>query len=416
MSIEQRVIPYTTNGSILLFHDNKYTAQSLYAYLPTAPRYFKGKRIYFQYITLMTFETFLIIVTVFYLFQVGIFLVGLRRNCDYVSSASKLTFSVVIAARNEEANLATCLESVSNQTYPISQYEIIVINDGSTDGTEAICMDFIQRYSNIKLVHTQDNANLRGKANALAQGIDTAKGDIILITDADCTVQPTWVEQTALRYNNEVGLIGGFTLQKASTPFEGMQSLDWAFILGMAAATAGFNHPLGSIGNNLSFRKSAYDQIGGYRKLKFSVTEDYTIVQAIVGSHKWKYLYPLDPKHLVVSKPCPDFITLLRQKHRWGKGGLDMKLAGLIIMVIGFLMHLSPFVMLYWSGVVQAATAFMLKFMADYIFLYHLLRRLDRTNELRWFYWFEIYFIIYVLVLPFLVFFGGKVKWKGREF
>ena len=93
-----------------------------------------------------------------------------------------------------------------------------------------------------------------------------------------------------------------------------------------------------------------------------------------------------------------------------------MKLAGLVIMVIGFLMHLSPFVMLYWGGVVQAATAFMLKFIADYIFLYQLLKRLDRTDELRWFYWFELYFIIYVIILPFLVFFGGKVNWKGREF
>jgi len=265
-------------------------------------------------------------------------------------------------------------------------------------------------------VSVQEDAHLRGKANALAQGIDKAKGEIILITDADCTVLPTWVEQTAIRYNNEVGLVGGFTLQKAVTPFEGMQSLDWAFILGMAAATAGFKHPLGSIGNNLSFRKSAYDQIGGYRKLKFSVTEDYTVVQAIVGSQKWQYRYPLDPKHLVESKPCPNFLTLLRQKHRWGTGGLDMKPAGFAIMVIGFFMNFSPFIMLYWGGVVQAATALMIKFIADYIFLHKILKQLDRTDELRWFYCFELYFIIYVMFLPFLVFFGGKVKWKGRAF
>jgi len=364
----------------------------------------------------MTFETFLLIVTSLYLCQAGLFLLGLRRNRDYILDSSDLFVSVIIAARNEETNLPNCLESAANQTYPTSQYEIIVVNDGSTDGTEAICQNFIQRYPHIKLVRVQEDAYLRGKANALAQGIDGAKGEIILITDADCTVLPTWVEQTVKRYTNEVGLIGGFTLQKAATPFEGMQSLDWVFILGMAAATAGFKHPLGSIGNNLSFRKSAYDQIGGYRKLKFSVTEDYTVVQAIVGSQKWQYRYPLDPKHLVESKPCPNFLTLLRQKHRWGKGGLDMKPAGLAIMIVGFFMHLSPFIMLYWGGVVQAAVAFMIKFIADYIFLYKILERLDRTDELRWFYWFELYFIIYVLILPFLVFFGGKVKWKGREF
>jgi 1,2-diacylglycerol 3-beta-glucosyltransferase len=364
----------------------------------------------------MTFQIFLLIVTMLYLCQAGIFLIGLKRNRDKLQNSPNLSVSVIIAARNEEENLQECLESVANQTYPISLYEIIVINDGSTDGTEAICNDFIKRYPNIKSIQVKEDTIIRGKANALAQGIEAASGEIILITDADCTVPKTWVEQTVNRYDPEVGLIGGFTLQKATTPFGGMQSLDWTFILGMAAATAGLGHPLGSIGNNLSFRRSAYDQVGGYRKLKFSVTEDYTVVQAIVGSKRWKYLYPIDLKHLVESKSCQNFQSLIRQKHRWGKGGLDMKPAGLAIMVIGFLMHLSPFIMLYWGGVLQAAIALMIKFIADYIFLYQILSRVDRKEDLRWFYWFEIYFLIYVLLLPFLVFFGGKVKWKGREF
>ena len=184
----------------------------------------------------------------------------------------------------------------------------------------------------------------------------------------------------------------------------------------MAASTAAIGRPLGSIGNNLSFRKSAYEEVGGYRKLKFSVTEDYTIVQAIVKTKRWKYRYPIDEKNLVVSMPCSDWQTLIRQKHRWGKGGLDMKIEGFIIMLISFLMQTAPFVMLYWGGVVQAATAFMLKFIADYIFLFQILKRLNRTEELKWFYWFELYYLGEVVFLPLLVFFGGKVKWKGRTF
>jgi 1,2-diacylglycerol 3-beta-glucosyltransferase len=364
----------------------------------------------------MTFEIFLLIVTLLYLCQAVIFILGIRRNRDNPNDSSSSSVSVIIAARNEEINISACLKSISKQTYPLSQYEIIIANDGSIDNTENICKEFAHRFTNIKLINVNADSYLRGKANALAQGIEAATGEIILITDADCTVQSTWIEQTVERYGKDIGLIGGFTLQKASKPFEGMQSLDWTFILGMASAAAGFKNPLGSIGNNLSFRKSAYDEIGGYRKMKFSVTEDYTIVQAIVRSKKWKYIYPIDPKHLVESKPCQDLKTLVQQKHRWGKGGLDMKIAGLLIMVIGFMMHASPFIMLYWNGVVQAATALMLKFTVDYIFLYYVLKRLDRIDELRWFYWFELYFIIYVLALPFLVFFGGKVKWKGREF
>jgi 1,2-diacylglycerol 3-beta-glucosyltransferase len=364
----------------------------------------------------MNVEIFLLIVTILYLCEAGVFLYGLKRAPDRSNAAGDPSISVVIAARNEELNLAGCLESLARQTYDASRFEIIVVDDGSTDDTAAVCGRFASHNPSVKLIRAHEDAHLGGKANALAQGIDAATGEIILITDADCLVPPAWIERTAQRYADDVGLIGGVTLQSASNAFEGMQSLDWAFILGTAAASAGLGNPLGSIGNNLSFRKAAYDQIGGYRKIKFSVTEDYTVVQAIIATKKWRYLYPLDPKHLVVSKPCPDFSSLIRQKHRWGKGGLDMKFSGFVIMTIGFLTHIAPFMALYWGELALASLSLALKFSADYVFLYRLLKRLDRTEELRWFIWFEIYFLLYVVALPFLVFFGGKVKWKGREF
>ena len=110
---------------------------------------------------------------------------------------------------------------------------------GQLTALKRFAANVLNDITNIKIIQAKDDAVIYGKANALAQGIEAAKGEIILITDADCTVPRTWVEQTANRYDSDVGLIGGFTLQKATTPFEGMQSLDWTFILGMAAATAG---------------------------------------------------------------------------------------------------------------------------------------------------------------------------------
>ena len=364
----------------------------------------------------MTFEIFLYIVIALYCIQIAIFIAGLNRRSSNKESTNKPFVSIIIAARNEELNLPICLDSAIKQTYPTSLFEIIIVNDHSSDKTEMICNEYSSKYSFVRYINTSPDEVLRGKANALAQGIDHAKGEVILITDADCVVPETWVEYTAMQFSSDIDLLGGFTLQKATSPFTGMQSLDWAYILGMAASSANLGYPLGSIGNNLAFRKTAYENVGGYRKLKFSVTEDYTVVQAIVCRKKSNYVYPVDSLHLVESKPCADWLTLLRQKHRWGKGGLDMKLGGLFIMVIGFLMHTAPFIMLYWNGVITASVVLMIKFIADYSYLYQILRRLNRVDELRWFYWFELYFIFYVVALPFLVFFGGKVNWKGRQF
>jgi cellulose synthase/poly-beta-1,6-N-acetylglucosamine synthase-like glycosyltransferase len=363
----------------------------------------------------MNFELFLILVTIAYILLVIVFILGIRKPRDNNSNAKPFV-SVVIAARNEETNLPACLDSVLHQTYPSDLFEVIVINDNSTDNTVEICTAYMKEHANLHFTHATENTKIRGKANALACGIDIAVGEVILITDADCRVPPTWIEHTARRYTPDVGLIGGVTLPRNKDIFTGIQALDWAFTLAMAASTAALGHQHGSIGNNLSFRKKAYDEVGGYRNLKFSVTEDYTIVQAIINSKKWNYLYPIDPLVLVVTEPCTNFKALLRQKHRWGKGALDMKPTGFLIFVIGLLMHISPFIVLYWGKVVLAATTLMCKFTMDYIFLYKFLKKIEKTDLLRWFYYFEFYFIFYVIFLPLLVFFGGKVKWKERTY
>lgn len=363
----------------------------------------------------MTIELIVLIVSIPYVLLVSLFIVGLRKPRDNNGTARPFV-SVIIAARNEEESLPHCLDTVLNQTYPESLYEVIVVNDHSTDSTEEICKDYAAKYQNFTYTNAQEQSTARGKANALACGIEKAKGEVILITDADCRVPSTWIEHTARRFEPHVGLSGGVTLPESSNWFTGVQTLDWAYTLGMAASTAALGNQHGSIGNNLAFRKIAYENTGGYRKLKFSVTEDYTLVQAILTTKQWEYVYPIDPNVLVTTKPCHTFKALLHQKHRWGKGALDMKFTGFLIFAVGFLMHATILSLVFMSQAIAAVTMFFIKLTMDYIFLYTFLNKLNQTNELRWFYYFEIYFLLYVLILPFLVFFGGKVKWKEREF
>ena len=363
----------------------------------------------------MTFATFLIVVMACYAAQGALMLLGLARLRDRRFDVSP-SVSVVVAARNEEENIGACLSTVLDQTYPSELFEVLVVDDDSTDRTRTIAAAFQSSHPNLRIVDAPTGEELRGKPNALAAGIDACRGEVVMITDADCTVPRTWIAGTARRYGTDVGLVGGVTLQKSADPFSGMQSLDWAFILGLASSSAAIGYPLGSIGNNLSFRKAAYEDAGGYRKLKFSVTEDYAVVQAIIRTGRWRYAYPVDPELLVTSQACPDIRTLLRQKHRWGKGGLDMKLGGLLIMVIGFLIHTAPFIMLYWHDFLLSIEAIIVKIVIDYIFLHTFLKKLNKLEELKYFYWFELYFSLYVVALPFLVLFGGKVRWKGRTF
>jgi 1,2-diacylglycerol 3-beta-glucosyltransferase len=351
-----------------------------------------------------------------YLVQLVVVILAIRRPRDEIDLSARPFITVVIAARDEEVHLPACLESALNQTYDRQSFEVMVVNDHSSDRTEAICQAFAARFAHFTYLNAREDAQLRGKTNALDQGIGAARGEIILITDADCTVPPTWVEWTAKRYVSSVGIVGGLTLQKSETWFEGMQSLDWAYLLGLAGATMSLRIPLSTIGNNLSFRKSAYEDVGGYRKIPFSVTEDFMLFKAIVQSKKWDYVCPVDPRVLVISQPCSGWRELIRQKHRWGTGGLDMNFRGLSIGVIGFGLNSLLLIALALGYYVAAACSLLVKMFFELSFLYTLLRTLRHLQYLRFFLWFEVYFICYVLVLPFLVFFGGSVVWKGRSY
>lgn len=364
----------------------------------------------------MSYEHLLFVSILLYLIQIAFFMYGVNHPRDRKSNSTRPFISVVIAARNEQDNIAQCLDSVLRQTYPKDRFEVIVANDGSTDKTGVVCKKYSSLHSNLSVFEVAEDPKLKGKTNALAQAIDRSRGEILLITDADCIVPEKWIEGTALRYEPGVGIVGGMTLQRAEDGFGGMQSLDWAYLLGIAAAGVSYGNPLSTIGNNLSFRRRAYDDVGGYRSIPFSVTEDYSLFQAIVRTGKWEYLYPVDPDILVNSQPCRTLRELYLQKKRWGKGGIDMKTSGFFIMAIGFLTHLLIFGSLYYGSLAGGGEALLIKMLADVFFLNRVLRILKRRSDLKYFFFFQLYAFCYVIALPFIVFFGGRVEWKGRKY
>lgn len=364
----------------------------------------------------MTYDLLMYGVTALYLIQISVFLAGLRKSRSLPSNTTTPFVSVIIAARNEENNIPSCLRSVCTQTYAAENYEVLLVDDHSEDKTRAIATEFANQHSFVRVISASSEGPLRGKTNALATGITHSKGEIVMITDADCVVPPRWVEETVKRYAPGVGIVGGMTLQRASKPFEGVQSLDWAYLLGIASAAVSWKNPLSTIGNNLSFRRQAYDDVGGYESIPFSVTEDYSLFQAIVKKGTWEYLYPLSPGLLVESTPCPTWRDLMRQKHRWGKGGLDMKVSGFLIMAIGFAEHALILTGPFYGSVFAALTGWFLKAAGDYIFLHRVLTKVNRPGELKYFPYFQLYYLLYVLILPFMVFFGRKVVWKGRSY
>ncbi len=365
------------------------------------------------------FDLILIFSAIFYAGEIILFLLALsKKEKKHKHIASFPNVSVVVAARNEEENIERCLRSILQVDYPADKLEVVVADDGSTDRTPEIISKIKQEHNNLKVIRIESQINnLKGKANALAQAITQTNGEFIFLTDADCEVPRTWIKGMLRHFDEKTGVASGVTIIETGKIFYGMQSLDWAFLLSVAAAVGRLFKPVACIGNNMAFRKEAYIECGGYQNLKFSITEDFALFKAITENGKWGYAFPVDLETLVISKPVKTLKELYHQKKRWGTGGLDTGLLGIAVMSGGFIFHLllilSPLLI---EKISSLLISLVLKFFIDGAFLFKTLRKFKKTSLLKYLPFFELYYIIYVVVLPFVVFFGGKTVWKDRKY
>jgi cellulose synthase/poly-beta-1,6-N-acetylglucosamine synthase-like glycosyltransferase len=365
------------------------------------------------------FDLILIFSAIFYAGEIILFLLALsKKEKKHKHIASFPNVSIVVAARNEEENIERCLRSILQVDYPADKLEVVVADDGSTDRTPEIISKIKQEHNNLKVIRIESQINnLKGKANALAQAITQTNGEFIFLTDADCEVPRTWIKGMLRHFDEKTGVASGVTIIETGKIFYGMQSLDWAFLLSVAAAVGRLFKPVACIGNNMAFRKEAYIECGGYQNLKFSITEDFALFKAITENGKWGYAFPVDLETLVISKPVKTLKELYHQKKRWGTGGLDTGLLGIAVMSGGFIFHLllilSPLLI---EKISSLLISLVLKFFIDGAFLFKTLRKFKKTSLLKYLPFFELYYIIYVVVLPFVVFFGGKTVWKDRKY
>ncbi len=383
--------------------------------------------------TFMTIlATFTLSVFVLYLLTSLLLWYGVPFSSDKKSQqrAEDLpTVSILIAARDEEERLPTCLTSLLHADYPPEKIEIIVINDRSTDRTLQIAEAFAQRDARVRAISlTQRLPGMSGKASTLCQGMSRARGEIILITDADCIVPPTWVSAMVESFTAEVGLVGGFTLLSPSNAlrklvpqshrdhlFAKVQTLDWMYLLTVGAGAAGLGKPVSILGNNFGFRRAAYEQVSGYEKIAFSIIEDFALMQKIAHETEWRVHFPLDPDTTIFSFPTQTWREYFEQRRRWAAGGKEVGLFAKFLMIVAFVAHLATPLALFFSSSV-ALVGLVAILLADVLLLWRCAVALRCTSFLKYFPLFEIYFFAYSLTLAATVLFPATVHWKGVRY
>ena len=366
----------------------------------------------------MTPDYFFVLAMIVFVSRTTLFLKGnLRSKRKSIAQMPKKPFiSVIIPARNEEQNISQCLKSIAMNNYPQDRFEIIAVNDRSSDKTPDILKTLTKSIPNLRALDVDPrNNNIKGKPRAIQTAATVAKGDILLFTDADCIVDPQWIETHAMTYNEEnIALTASFTNIKAKRIFDKIQAVEWIYMHSMASGGIGLNIPLGCFGNNMSVKKSVFEQLGGYNKIRFSVTEDLALLQSVVDKGK-KAKYILSPRSLVTTLPCKSFKEYMSQKKRWAIGGLDLGWKAVFFVASSVAVWTAIVLAVYTSSYYWLAAILLTRIMGDFTIIQLPLTILKISNIRRWTIPAVVFFLIMELLAPFLVI-KKEITWKDQVF
>ncbi|MFQ5709876.1 MAG: glycosyltransferase [bacterium] len=334
------------------------------------------------------------------------------RNKDFPK------ISILVALRNEAKSVRACVQSLLRLDYPEDALEILLINDRSFDQTGAIIEELSQNTSHIRTTHIQRGLpGLSGKANAIAQGIEHCSGEIVLVTDGDCRVPRSWARAHVSYYQDHVGLVGGFTLldekNDCSGRFGKVQSLDWAYLLSVGTGAMGFGLPLSVLGNNFSFRRKAYEAVGGYRAMGFTIIEDFALMKTLLEKTTWEVRYPIDPQMVVTSRPMANFKEFYQQRKRWSAGGKEVGIYGKFLMFLSHFTHiLLPLSFVLAPNVLFPILGLTAVVVADFLLLFRTTGLVERRDLLRWFPTWEAFYFCYTTLFAPVLLFPTTVVWK----
>jgi cellulose synthase/poly-beta-1,6-N-acetylglucosamine synthase-like glycosyltransferase len=371
----------------------------------------------------------LFLLLLFYIFLFTWYIRGWEKLSDFSPGTTSSThfFSIIIPARNEEKNIVSCLKDIVDQDYPPVFYEIIVVNDDSSDNTAKVVDDFISLSDrkNIKLIDAEKpEAKFSAfKKRAIETGIKSSAGEWIITTDADTWRGNKWLSTISsfIAENDPVLISAPVAFHDEQTFFEMVQSLEFCGLIGIGAASIRNKYPNMCNGANLIYKRSVFDEVGGYKGIDHIASgDDELLMHKIFLQYKDKVKFLKSRKAIVTTKAAQTLKEFVHQRKRWAGKGRKYKLKNItIILVLVYLFHLlilagliagifiDP---LFWLAVVSLG----LKSFFEAIFLQSVTSFFGKRRLMD-------YFIpaipLYLLYINFIGVYAniGTFNWKGRK-
>lgn len=265
-----------------------------------------------------------------------------------------LPFSVVVAARDEEAVLPRLLDALAAQTHPA--FEVVVVDDASTDATPRLVAERAARDARFRLVRVAAPRFPR-KKHALTLGIAAARHAHLAFTDADCVPPPTWLSGLAAHAAAapDALLVGYSPFRAAPGPVAAFARYETFVTAFLTAAAIGLGQPYMAVGRNMAYPKALFTRVGGFAHAQASLSgDDDLFVQEVARRRAAPVRAVLDPATFVPTDAPPTLRAFVRQKRRHLSAGRFYRRRHQVALALlqgsAVLLWLAPF----WAGCLGA--------------------------------------------------------------
>ncbi|MEI8046553.1 MAG: glycosyltransferase [Bacteroidota bacterium] len=376
----------------------------------------------------MIFSVFSIIIFAVYIVLIISITIGWRKLKAFKSAdiLPVTKVSVIVAVRNEALNMGTLLDNLLHQDYSPHLYEIIIVDDHSTDQTSLLVNEIIEQQTDtnrLKLI-TLGESDGSGKKNAISQGIQASNGELIVITDADCTSGKQWISTLAAYYGRlePQMILGPVRMTDGGSFFGKLQSLEFVSLISSAAGSCGSGFPLLANGANIAFTRKAFDSSGGFASnIHYPSGDDIFLLMSIKKKFGAGAIRFLRSDLAIVNTPAVKGLKpFIQQRLRWvskSRGYTDPMLIGtsLVVFFTNVLLLTSAILAILFPG--YRALFFVLylsKLAVDFPLMFSF-SSFQQSRRLLW-----LFPIMEMLNAGYTFFIGiagnfGKYEWKGRN-
>ncbi|MEP7238623.1 MAG: glycosyltransferase [Ferruginibacter sp.] len=342
--------------------------------------------------------------------------------------------SIIIPARNEEENIADCLDSICNQSYPKDLFEVLVVDDHSTDNTAAIIKQYESK--NVKLISLKDfvSDELNSyKKKAIEVAIAQSTGELIVTTDADCFAKENWLQTMAAFYEEyDPAFIAAPVVIDCSNKFiEFFQGLDFMTLQGITGASVHKKIHSMCNGANMAYTKKAFEEVSGFTGIdNIASGDDMLLMHKIYKRYADKVMFLKSKEAIVYTAPVNSIPEFFNQRIRWASKADkydDRRIFAVLLLVyiVNVLLLALPVLAIFdnvrytilnvqCSMIGVWLCLLLLKTITELIFLYPVAKFFGKGAMLWMFPLMQPFHIAYTVVAGWLGKFGSY-KWKGRD-